>query len=101
MALVLSVKLKEDFYVGDEQYVLWLMEFPNKATVRQRSTGKTFKISDDMSTEIAPDVFVSSGDQWEPDTDTARLAFEAPKTILILRGDKYRNPPEHIRRKMK
>jgi hypothetical protein len=41
-----------------------------------------------------PDVMVAAG---EPYVVSARVAIEAPADILILRGDKFRNPPANVR----
>jgi sRNA-binding carbon storage regulator CsrA len=94
MALVLSLKVNEDFYVADEQFrVLRIVDDCHFKLLEER-TGRVLDITDEHGTEVVPDVFVSAGDR--PQTGMARVAIEAPQDILILRGEKYRNPPAHI-----
>ena len=94
MPLVLSLKEGQDFYVGDERFVVEDVYSEMHFRVREVGTGKIFEITDLGATEIMPDVFVSAGER--PQALLARVTIEAPPSVLVLRGDKFRNPPAHI-----
>jgi hypothetical protein len=94
MALVLNLKAGDDFYVKDRQFIIERVVSETNFTIREAATGKVFEITDTRSTEIMPDVMVAAG---EPYVVSARVAIEAPADILILRGDKFRNPPANVR----
>jgi sRNA-binding carbon storage regulator CsrA len=105
--LVLSVKEGQDFFIGDERFVLdkilgigrfrlsHKQQHKLGSNVVVCKAGTSFTITDEHATEILDEVFVSAG---SPHTmGTARVAIEAPSEILVLRGDKKRNPPQHLR----
>lgn len=95
MPLVLSLKANQDFYVGDEQFVVDSVHSETHFMIVRTSTRQRFEVTDLRATEIMPDVFVSAGER--PQTLLARVAIEAPSDVLVLRGDKFRNPPEHLK----
>jgi hypothetical protein len=107
MPLVLSLKEGQDFFVGDEQFFVDKIGHGNRFQLRGAKTTRlgnikiskpvSFPISDEHATEILPEVFVSAG--HHPPTAMARVAIEAPQDILILRGDKKRNPPAGVHEK--
>lgn len=88
MALVLSLKEGQDFYVGDEQFVVDRVDGESQFTLIRTEDGRRFAITDEASSEVAEDVFVSAGDRSP--ALLARVSIEAPPDILILRGDKRR-----------
>jgi hypothetical protein len=92
MPLVLSLRSGQDFYVGDERFVVGAIRGSANFDVIADRSGRRHEITDARSTEIMNDVFVSAGDR--PQTGLARVAIEAPQDILILRGEKYRGDAE-------
>jgi hypothetical protein len=95
MALVLSLRKTQDFYVGTERFVMEVVHSEKLFRVRRESTGQTFEISDTTAIEVMDEVFVSAGD--DPPPQTARIVISAPRNIRVLRGEKYRNPPPGVR----
>ena len=88
MALVLSLREGQDFYLDDTQVrvtkVSGMMRFELFVPSRNTSHG----ITDEESIEVIEDVFISAGDR--PQKGVARVAIDAPRSILIARGDRYR-----------
>lgn len=97
MPLVISLRTEQDFYVGNEQFVIGAIHSPRSFQVIHAASGKVFEIDDSRAVEVLPDVLLSSGDQGLP--NTARLVINAPRNILVIRGDAYRNPPPSVGRK--
>lgn len=95
MPLVLSLKAGQDFYVGDERFIVDQVYAETHFMLARPGTGETFEVTDLRATEILPDVFVSAGER--PQAQLARVAIEAPSDVLVLRGDKFRNPPDHLK----
>jgi hypothetical protein len=95
MPLVLSLKTGQDFYVGGERFVIGEVFSEAHFMVTRASTGESFEVTDLRATEILTDVFVSAGER--PQAQLARVAIEAPSDVLVLRGDKFRNPPAHLK----
>jgi hypothetical protein len=91
VALVLSLLKGQDFYVGDERFVVAGIQSPTVFTLLHEGSGKIFKIVDAEQTEVLDGVRISAG--IKPEAMIARVAIEAPRTMLILRGEKRRNPP--------
>lgn len=98
MSLVLSLKEGQDFYVGEERFVvaqiLGEMRFTLQHSI-ERTIGRVkllrrrvYEVSDDHSIEVLPDVYVAAGDN-QP-SGRVRVAIDAPKEVLILRGEKKR-----------
>jgi sRNA-binding carbon storage regulator CsrA len=88
MALVLSLKNGDDVLIGDSSFVVGQIRAANDFDMVD-SEGTVHTITDAESTEIMEDVLVSAGSH--PPLGTVRVAIEAPKGILILRGDKLRS----------
>jgi len=88
MSLVLSLKQGDDFWVADQQVFISRIEHANKFWVRLAGSEKEVEVNDVEATEIIPDVFVSSGNYFK--YGAVRIAIEAPLSIEILRGDRYR-----------
>jgi hypothetical protein len=95
MPLVLSLRQGQDFYVGKERFVVDHIHNDTMFRLRHVESARKFEVSDTQSTKILDDVFVSAGARQQP--MLVRLAIEAPANVLVLRGDRYRNPPEHIK----
>lgn len=98
MPLVLSLRQGEDFFVGKERIVVEAIHSDTEFTLRRDATGAKHRVNDRRATEIMPDVLVSAGDLHP--SSFARIAIQAPKDVLVLRGDKFHNPPDHIRKRM-
>jgi hypothetical protein len=82
------MKLGEDFYVRDTRFVLVHVEDENRFTVRNDETGEQITITDQEAVEIAPGTTASSGGYFMQ--GQIRIALDAPRSVLILRGDRYR-----------
>jgi hypothetical protein len=95
MPLVLSLRKGDDFYIGNSQFVLCDMSSDTQFQIESARTGQKFTITHTRQTEIMPDVMVSAGEKPHP--MLARVVIDAPRDLLVVRGDKWRNPPEHIR----
>lgn len=91
MALVLSLKAGEDFYVEDVRFLVTEVLPGAGFRIRREGTGRTFEVDADSATEILDDVFVSSGDR--NNRAAASVAIDAPRSRRILRGEKYRSTP--------
>lgn len=90
MALSLSLRLGEDVYAGDERLVVSAVASSQEFTL-QSSSG-AFRIVADRAVKVLPNVFVSAG--REPHPGSVRLLIDAPRDVVILRGEKYRDKPE-------
>ena len=91
MALVLKLQVGSDLWIGGRMFVL--TELFDGTSFRLQETegpdaGAEHKITEECSTEIMPDVFVSAGDLHED--GAVQVVLDAPREILILRGDRYR-----------
>jgi hypothetical protein len=99
MALVLTLKEGQDFFVEEVRFVVEEVLGPLRfrlSYMREVSPGeinvtqpRSVEITDARATEVLPDVLVSAG--WNAPSAKARVVIEAPAQILILRGDTKRN----------
>lgn len=96
MALVLTLSKGQDFYVGQERFVVTGVYGEQQFGLCRDSTGQMFEVTETRATEIMEDVFVSAGER-RPSAGSVRIAIEAPPTMLVLRGERYRNQPAHRR----
>jgi sRNA-binding carbon storage regulator CsrA len=87
MALILSMKAGEDFYVGDACVSVRRITSPTSFVLRRASDGAVFTVDDKKAAEILPNVFVSAGHHAHE--GTARVAIDAPRELRILRGVSY------------
>lgn len=88
MSLVLSLKEGEDFWVRDECVTVCGIKDGAHFSVIVGGTGKAQEITNAKAREIIPDVFVSAGGFYK--YGMVRVVIEAPRSIEILRGDRYR-----------
>jgi hypothetical protein len=99
MALVLTLKEGQEFFVGEVRFVveevLGPLRFrlsymgevtPGAVDVTQP---RSVEITDVRAAEVLPNVLVSAG--WNAPSARARVVIEAPAQILILRGNAKRN----------
>ncbi len=87
MPLALTFRIGEDFYVADQQFFLTSVEGPELATVVGPSG--SYDLTDHRAVEIYPDCRVSLSERCT--FTTARIAFDAPRSIAIATGDKIRS----------
>jgi len=89
MALVISVKEGEKFYIQDTPVevsrILDPLKF--KVTVIGSTMNSVFNISDRVAVEILPGVMVSAGKNGS--MLAVKVVIQAPKTIKILRAALY------------
>jgi hypothetical protein len=83
MALVLGARVGDIFYIGRRRIDVTSIGGPDRIIVK-RDDGRTFIIGANRATEVFRDVFISAGPRCGG--RGPRLAFEAPQTILIGRG---------------
>ena len=83
MALILSLRRDEDFYVDDAQVFVNEIH-SDQHFVLETPDGTHWEIVQDRMSEILPNVFVSSG--ISKNSEVARVVLDAPREILILRG---------------
>jgi len=83
MALVLSIKEGQEFYVGNTRYSVEALKSQG-FTLRQHG-GKdiTFEVTCDQMIEIAPQIHIRAG--LATHKGEASIDIQAPKDILILR----------------
>jgi len=87
MALVLSVREGEDFYVEDVRVVVEKV-VGNEEVILRTPDGKLHHATLTKAAEVLPDVMISADDRRSG--AMGRLVIEAPREKLILTGDKWR-----------
>lgn len=87
MPLTLTMAAGEDFYVGDDRFVIEEV-FLTEGFTLKGPNGHVFTVDTKKAVDIAPDVRVSDGHRVL--VGKARVVFNAPRAIPILRGDLYR-----------
>ena len=94
MALVLSLREGQDFYLDDQRVLVTRVDGLMNFELTVARTGKKFAITDAEAAEVLPNVFVSAGDR--PQRGLARVAIDAPREVRITRGDKWREHRERV-----
>ncbi|WP_113152749.1 hypothetical protein [Nitratireductor sp. OM-1] len=93
MPLVLSLREGDDFYVSEQQFsVDRIYDETSFDLVRGDAAGEVSEpiaVTELQAVEIMPDVFVSAGNLFQK--GIIRAVIDAPRDMLILRGDKYRS----------
>jgi sRNA-binding carbon storage regulator CsrA len=84
--LALSIRRGQDVFVGDVRVVVTGIESRHRFTVRVGDVDHV--ITDERATEVLPDVFISAGDRVHE--GMARMVFDVPDNVVILRGERYR-----------
>jgi sRNA-binding carbon storage regulator CsrA len=94
MALVLSLRKGDDFYIGDQQFVVDTIDSDVSFQLKNLRSGRCFFVSDGRAVRLMKGAYVSAG-VGNPDyLYTVKLSIEADRQLLVLRGDIYRNPPD-------
>ena len=91
MPLVLSQKIGDDFYAGDSRFAVTDIYQDTSFTLVKDGVDK-YEITEYEAVEVMPEVFISSGDFFQ--SGVVRVVIDAPRSIVILRGDKYREQQE-------
>lgn len=90
MALVLTLKKDDDFYIDGVRHVVDEVRSLTDVSIRRPGDGKKWTLKDDMMAEIAPQVFASVGLRGKNDLCLCRIALEAPRHIPIMKGERLR-----------
>ncbi|CAA2141498.1 hypothetical protein [Hyphomicrobium sp. ghe19] len=93
--LIISLRENDDFFVEGKRVVVTKVSGPNDFTLLIEATGKQHRITDEEATEILPDVLVSAGGYLK--IAQVRIVIDAPRSIAILRGSKFRQDPDQYR----
>lgn len=88
MALVLTLREGEDFYIQNERIIVEDIQSPSEFRLRRVRDGKVLRVVEGVSTPLFTNVRVSVGARGQ--LGLARVALEAPRSVVILRGDNYR-----------
>ena len=94
MALVLTLKQGEDFYVDKDQYFLREIVSEGNVRVSRVRDGAAFDVDDRKKTKVDEGVFLQIGDHMT--SKACRLMIQAPRQLLIVTGAKKRNPPPSV-----
>ena len=95
MSLVISIREGSDFYVQDTRYTVRNIQDSSFSIQKSGGNHDVWFIDDSKMQEIYPFVRVSCGRGSQLNANgvlEASLVFDAPRNILILRGDLYRKP---------
>ena len=88
MALVLQLVPGEDFYIGDERYVLKQIMSETAFTIERERDRRAFHLVDDRAVLLEADVYASVGTRGQ--RNLAKLCIEAPRSIAVIRGKLHR-----------
>jgi hypothetical protein len=94
MALVFQLTEGEDFYINHDQVVVRNIVSPLEFVLLRTRDGAVIRVREGKAVEIFKGVFVSVGARGQ--ADAARVSIEAPRTVLLLRGENYRRSPPAI-----
>ena len=96
MALVFQLTEGEDFYINHDQVVVRNIVSPIEFVLLRTRDGAVIRVREGKAVEIFEGVFVSVGARSRGQADAARVSIEAPRTVLLLRGENYRRSPPAI-----
>lgn len=91
MALVFQLIEGEDFYVEHERVIVQTIVSPHEFILHRVWDGKNITVREGRAVEVFRNVHVSVGVRSQP--NSARVEIEAPRSILLLRGENYRGRP--------
>jgi hypothetical protein len=86
VALILSLRFGDDFYVGTKRFCVVKMQGTNAFTLQDEKRAQ-FPI-DKAFSDLLPKVRCAAGDSARP--GEVRAVLDAPREIVILRGKKWR-----------
>lgn len=87
MGLALTFRQGDDFYLGDERFVVEAIERGFRVTVRNQA-GVATVLTPDRPLSIHPRVTAQVGDTSV--ASQVKIVFKAPLSVIILSGDNYR-----------
>lgn len=87
MGLILTLRKRDDFYLGDERFVVEDIDAQFNVTISDQK-GKKIVINIDGISPIRPRVGAMIGDTSAP--GQVKVMFEAPRSLAILTGANYR-----------
>ena len=90
MPLAIGVREGEDFYVGNDKFLLEeiVSETNFKLVHCTPAMNYQFRVTDQQMTEVMPNVKVGVG--LKGTMNMVRVLIDAPKNLKILRGELYR-----------
>lgn len=87
MSLVLSIRKGEDFFVGDDRFIMTARDANNNVVLHNDTLGDVF-INPDFSVEVQPDVKLTVSLAVED--NVTRVMVTAPRKIAVMLGRRYR-----------
>jgi len=87
MALVLSLKQDQSFYLNDQKVTVTEVITPTCFVLELEGQPKPVTVDDSHSVEIVPEVWVAAGKPVS--VGLIRVVIDAPREILILREENY------------
>ena len=88
MALVISMREGQSFYLNDLRVTVDRIHTPNRVTLEiSGMILKKMTIGPNHRTELIPEVYASIG--TDSLIDTVKIALEAPRNVTILRESLY------------
>ena len=91
--MVLTMTEGEDFYIRDEQFFLSRIVSTKDFILTRARDRNQIRVTEGRAMELAENVRVSVGARGQ--LGLARVAIEAPRSVIILRGANYRKAPPH------
>ncbi len=91
MALVLALREGELLLVGEHKFAVTRVRGPMDFYLEDQHDFRSFHVTNAMSHEILPDVFVSAGQNTYH--NMVKATVDAPRSIKILRGDNFQDEP--------
>jgi hypothetical protein len=88
MPLVLTLKSGEQVYIGERAFGLEDVAVGQHLVVRDLASGDRYHLVGDRGRQVMPNVFMAMGDRGSG--GTARVVIDAPRTLRVLHGNKYR-----------
>jgi hypothetical protein len=89
VALGLTFRVGEDFFLNHERYELESIVSFSECVIVRTKDEKKFRLFDDRAVEVYPEVRLSLGVNGQ--NHLSRITLEAPKSVEILTGRNYRN----------
>jgi hypothetical protein len=85
MPLVLQLVPGDDFYIGEQRYLLIDIASSGAFTIEREADSKKFELVDGHPVLLEPEVYASVGTRGQ--ANLARVCIDAPAALRVLRGD--------------